>query len=224
MLMLRALALTLFLTPFVAAAAPTPYILELGEDGGNCNPLNPPVSCVRFDGNTEEYPPGTELTMFADFDNPIGSAVPLTFPDFFVPTVPRAAADPVVTTVPMTPTGSWDLITGEITINIESLEFANVIDGTAFLDDFSMTTGSNPEVQCDQIIPDTFGEPLNPPNLPGDLTVIGTDCVTDAGLFEAFFIVLVGTVVPEPGAVGACAAVFGSLCALGRSRRRRPPR
>ena len=81
-----------------------------------------------------------------------------------------------------------------------------------------MTSATEPQADCDQVVPEMMGDHLPLDQTPGLLTLVGSDCVGE----QAFFVVLTGTLVPEPHLAGAYGAVFAVLWALGRKRQERP--
>ena len=78
-------------------------------------------------------------------------------------------------------------------------------------------------VVCEQTIPPMTGEPLSPGGTvdPGSVTIVGRACVTrpNTSLNESFFVVLRGTMVPEPSAVAGIVSSLFALSLVGWGRR-----
>ena len=219
--------LGLFLHPSHAQGQVDRYNLLLTTTGGVCSADAPDVSCVRYNGDSALYPFGESLPIDADFGSAVGNNVPITLPGFYLPDVVQAfdtitiEATGEVSGPP--PSGTWNIATGTISLDLGPVDFPEVVQGGAIVDPFDMVTAPLAgNVVCEQTIPPMTGAPLSPGGTvnPGDVTIVGRSCVTrpNTSLNESFFVVLRGTMVPEPSAaLGIVSCLFGlSLVGWGR--------
>lgn len=201
------------------------YRFDLDTSGNICDATVATTSCVRYNGDSAFFPPGTQISVFADFDAQIGNEVPLEFHNFFLPDVVQAFDTIVVEATGEVsgpnPIGRWDLASGVVTMDAGPTDFPNVVQGGAVVD--PLDVDSQPlagTLTCgDEFIPPMPGLPLvGPPAAPGDMTMVGRACVVGPSVNETFFVVLRGDLVPvpEPSASMLAGAALLTLLSLSR--------
>jgi len=188
--------------------------------------LNPSLSLVAMGGDFANYPSNSALSLDLDFDHVVDGRVPVTFDDFFLPTVPIAWGGRDVFGVPSAVAGTLDVGTGAMNLGPVTVQLRQQIPYTipptsSF--SFRFTTGTVTSSACG-LFP---GGPLASGTAftldPGGGTLIGAACVTSTDPDTLFGVRLVGVfspgviATPEPRTlvlVGSC--VLGFACVYRR--------